>query len=265
MINELNIHIFDYIFSINEDIRIGIKEEDNCYRKELDNKILLLCKLEDFWDEYITCFNTNCILIDKTIIGTIITYNNFPRMNVNTKKEYLDFKLNEIKTSINDNGEFITSEIEKILKGIENNGRKTILDYCEQNGIIEYNGKVFLNADNYPAYSIIYDNIKAVIYNESENLYGQNIIQNVFNGINYGTLNQTNNIENVDEKIFDIVMEKIDALKIESNLKEEQIQELKECCNRKDKNKLVQLLKEIVIGTGTNLIATGILAMFGLM
>lgn len=265
MINKLNIHIFDYIFSVNEDIRIGIKEEDNRYRKELDNKILSLCKLEDFWEEYINCFNINCILVDKTIIGTIITYNNFPRMNVNTKTEYLDFKLNEIKNSINDNGEFITSEIEKILKGIENNGRKTILDYCEQNRIIEYNGKVFIDADNYPAYAIIYDNIKAVICNESENSFSQNIIQNVFNGNNYGTLNQTNNIENSDEKLFDIVMEKIDALRIESNLKEEQVQELKESCNRKDKSKLVQLLKEIVIGTGTNLIASGILAMFGLM
>ena len=42
-------------------------------------------------------------------------------------------------------------------------------------------------------------------------------------------------------------------------------EKFKNAVKKKDKNKLVQFLKEIAMGTGTNLIATGILAMFGLM
>ena len=69
----------------------------------------------------------------------------------------------------------------------------------------------------------------------------------------------------MDEKIFDVILEKLDVMKIESKLDDEKVKEIKECCRKKDKNKVVRFLKEIAMGTGTNLIATGILAMFGLM
>ena len=64
---------------------------------------------------------------------------------------------------------------------------------------------------------------------------------------------------------------KIDNTKwLEENAKEvyiedKKIKEIRESCRKKDKNKVISFLKEIAMGTGTNLIATGILAMFGLM
>ncbi|MBR3613941.1 MAG: hypothetical protein IKL55_02045 [Clostridia bacterium] len=265
MINELNVHIFDYIFSINEDIKEDIKEDENQYRNELNNKIHEISDIVDFWQEYECYFNDRCVLFAKTLGGTSIVYNNFPRFKIDTRKCYLEYKLNEIKISIDNNGDFIASEVEKKLVGIENCARKAILDYCEKKGVIEYKGKVFISADNHPAYAIIYQNIKAIIHEKNDYLFNQSIVQNIFNGNNYGTVNQTNNIENVDEKIYDVILEKLDALKLESNLDDNKVQEIQECCHKKDKNKLVQFLKEIAMGTGTNLIATGILAMFGLM
>lgn len=265
MINELNIHIFDYIFSINEGMRLGLNQDVNYYINELNQKIEEISNLGDFWKEYKYYFNDECVMMANNTEKVIIRYNNFPRFKINTKKIYLEAKLNEIKKSINNNGDFIISEVQKIFKNIENYGRKTILDYCEKNKIIEYNGKVFLAADDNPAYEILYDNIKAIICEENEHSFNQNIIQNIFNGNNYGTVNQTNNIDNVDEKIFDVILEKLDILKLESNLDENKVKEIQEYCQKKDKNKIVQFLKEIAMGTGTNLIATGILSMFGLI
>lgn len=265
MINKLNLYIFDYIFSINEDIREGLKQDENKYRNELNQKIEQISKLEDFWGEYKYYFNDNCVIIAKTLGGPIIRYNNFPRFKIETKKEYLNTKLNEIKNSIEDNGSFVISEIKDILSNVGNIGKKTILDYCEQNRIIKYNGEVFIEADDNPAYVIIYDNIDAVVSDERESLFSTNLVQNIFNGNNYGTVNQTNNLDNMNEKIFDMVLEKLDVMKIESKLDDEKIKEIQEYCRKKDKNKIVRLLKEIAMGTGTNLIATGILAMFGLM
>ena len=265
MINKLNLYIFDYIFSINEDIREGLKQDENQYRNELNQKIKQISELEDFWEEYKYYFNDNCVMIAKTLGGSIVRYNNFPRFKIETKKEYLNTKLNEIKNSIEDNGSFVISEIKNILNNVENMGKKTILDYCEQNGIIKYKGKVFIEADDSPSYAIIYDNIDAVVNDEKGDLFIPNLVQNIFNGNNYGTVNQTNNIDNLQDKFFDIVLEKLDVMKIESKLDDKKIKEIQECCRKKDKNKVISFLKEIAMGTGTNLIATGILAMFGLM
>ena len=125
MINKLNLYIFDYIFSIDEDIRAGLKQDENQYRNELNQKINQISKIEDFWEEYKYYFNDNCVMIAKTLGGPIIRYNNFPRFKIEAKKEYLNTKLNEIKNSIEDNGSFVISEIKNILSNVENMGKKT--------------------------------------------------------------------------------------------------------------------------------------------
>ncbi|MCI9276022.1 MAG: hypothetical protein HFJ24_09010, partial [Clostridia bacterium] len=43
------------------------------------------------------------------------------------------------------------------------------------------------------------------------------------------------------------------------------IEAIKEFCNKKEKTNVIKILKEIAMGTGTNIIANGILGMFGLM
>lgn len=261
MINEFNINIFNYIFSINEDIKEGIKKEEQEYKQELNKIINEICELQDFWNEHKDYFNDGCVFLIPGTSG--VKYANFPRMKLDTKNMFLDYKAKQIEEIIYNNGDVIKEELEKIFINIENLGIKVILDYCESKGMIQYNGRVFIAADDYPAYAIIYDNIKAVIHEYEVNPH---IIQNVFNGNNYGTLNQLNNIlQSDDEKLFEIILEKLNVMQLESNLSTEKVEKIKKACNKKEKTKVVKFLREIVMGTGTNLIASGILGMFELM
>ncbi len=263
MINELNVNIFNYIFSINEDIVANIKEDKLEYRQELNNKISSICEIQDFWNEYKYYFNDGCVFLIPGTSG--VKYGNFPRMRIDTKKEFLDYKSKKIEEIIYNNSDLIWKELEKVFINIENLGKKAILDHCERLGIIKYNGKVFIAADNNPAYDIIYDNIEPVIYNSNNEEISPNVIQNIFNGDNYGTINQVNNFQNNDEKLFEIILEKLDAMQLESNISVEKIEAIKEFCNKKEKTNVIKILKEIAMGTGTNIIANGILGMFGLM
>lgn len=263
MINDLNINIFNYIFSINEDIVANIKEDKLEYRQELNNKISSICELQDFWDEYNYYFNDKCVAIIPGCSG--VKYSNFPRMKLDMKKIFLDYKAKQIEEIICNNGDLIENELEKIFINIENLGRKILLDYCENKGIIKYKGRVFIEADDHPACAIIYDNIEPVIYNRNNEEINPNVIQNIFNGNNYGTLNQSNNFQDSNEKLYEIVLEKLELMRIESNLSDEKINDIKELCNKKEKGKIIKFLTDIAMGTGTNLIASGILNMFGLM
>lgn len=264
MINEFNINIFNYIFSINEDIKAGIKKEQQEYKQELNkiiNEICGICGLQDFWNEHKDYFNDGCVFLIPGTSG--VKYDNFPRMKLDTKNMFFDFKVKQIEKIIKNNGDLIQEELEKVFVNIENLGRKVILDYCENKGLIQYNGKVFIAADDYPAYDIIYDNIKAVICNNEE--ISPTVIQNIFKGNNYGILNQANNFQNNDEKLFEIILKKLDAMQVESNLPTKKTDEIREACNKKEKSKVIKFLREIAMGTGTNLIASGILEIFGLM
>ena len=66
-----------------------------------------------------------------------------------------------------------------------------------------------------------------------------------------------------DEELFDLVLKKIELLRQEGVTKKD-IDELKKACKNKDKNKVVSFLKDIATNTVGSLIATGILAKFGI-
>ena len=200
----------------------------------------------------------------KNGINTLSKNGNIPEL-IPKRISYEQFKIELEKYKNIEYKNEVISEIKNTLNNVGNIGKKTILDYCEKNGIIKYKGKVFIEADDNSSYAIIYDNIDAVVSDEKGDLFIPNLVQNIFNGNNYGTVNQTNNIDNLQDKFFDIVLEKLDVMKIESKLDDKKIKEIRESCRKKDKNKVISFLKEIAMGTGTNLIATGILAMFGLM
>ena len=131
-------------------------------------------------------------------------------MRLNTKKEYLNYKVNQVKKIIENNGDFSEENFIKITENIINVGKKEILDYCNEIGIIEYIGKVYIAADNCPAVAIIYDNIKAVIYTEEEvqSLIAENIIMVNGNGVSIGNIEQNVNSKNNDERLFDLVLRK---------------------------------------------------------
>ena len=170
MVNSINEKIYDYIFSVNENQKHNIVEDFEKNKQELDNIIKEVYEIPaDFWDESLTDFNKKCVLrvtsIDQDYPEYI--YNNFPRMNSSCKISYLEFKKEMIKNSIENNGDFIKDEIAKKLSNIDNLGKKAILDYCEKSGLIKYKGKVYMAADDNPAYAIIYENIEANIIKES--------------------------------------------------------------------------------------------------
>jgi hypothetical protein len=264
MINEFNIEILNYIYSINEDMHKGIKEDKQEYRNKLDSLIKDKFSLSDFWDEYLYMFNDKCVVSAPTLNGMIFTYRNFPRMKSETKLNFLNYKMEQIEQSIRNNGELENKDLEKIFINIENYGRKTILDYCKEKGIIEYNGTVFINSEDNPASEIIYENIKPIICKEKDNKVGF-IQNNMYVGEdNYGAMNQSNNINNEDE-LYKLVLEKLDAMQLGTNISQEKIDELKIACEAKKKKNVIGYLKEISVGATANLIASGILYKFGIM
>ena len=136
----------------------------------------------------------------------------------------------------------------------------------KENNIIKFeNEKTIIKGGQTGVAFIVYENIEPII-TKKENKENNNITPNIICcNINEGTINQTNFNQMNDDKIFEIVLEKLDLMQKESNLNEKNIENIKESCKKRNKNKVVELLKEIAMGTGTNLIASGILGLFGVM
>ena len=173
--------------------------------------------------------------------------------------------MNQVKKIIENNGYFSKEAFEKITENIINVGKKEILDYCNEIGIIEYIGKVYIAADNCPAVAIIYDNIKAVIYTEEEvqSLIAENIIMVNGDEVSIGNIEQNANSKNNDERLFDLVLKKIDLLEKEGITKED-IKLLEEACKSKNKGKVINFLKEVATGNISSVVATGILSSLGI-
>lgn len=267
MINELNIKIFDFIFST----YIGLKgnflnnSDTNYLCSQLSKLINEFCEENDFWSEYKFCFNDDCVVESFSLGGSKYIYNEFPRMKLKTKKMYLNYKLEQVKKIIENNGDFSKKDFEKITDNIINVGKKEILDYCSEIGIIEYAGKAFIAADNCPAISIIYDNIKPVLYTEEDvqSLIAENIIMISGNGNNIGNVEQNANSKNCDDKLFELVQNKLELLEKEGISKED-LKFLEESCKEKNKGKVVGFLKDVATGTLSSVVASGILYSLGI-
>ena len=109
--------------------------------------------------------------------------NSFPRLKLNSKLEFLNFKIGEMKKIIENNGIIEKKQLDVIFKNIEDLGRKEILEYCKKENIIDYNEeKTFIKGGQTGLAMICYDNIKPVIYNN-----------------NYRTVQQNNNINTQDD------------------------------------------------------------------
>lgn len=267
MLNEFNINIFDFIFSTN----IGLKGDylDNSNDKYLCSKLSELiqdvCEEYDFWDEYKLYFNDNCVINASTLGSRLYIYNGFPRFKLSTKKMYLNYKLEQVKRIIENNGDFSKEEFELITENIINVGKKEILDYCSEVGIIEYIGKAYISADNCPAIDIIYENIKVVLYSEEQmqQLIAKNIIIVNGNKNNIGNIEQNDNSINCDDKLFDLVLSKLDLLEKEG-ISKDNIELLKAACKDKNKSKVVSFLKDIATGTISSVVASGIIYSLGI-
>ncbi len=267
MINEFNIKIFDYIFSTNIGINGDYLEDNNIEKLclHLDEIISKICNIYDFWNEYKIMFNDECVLDASTLDKKEYIYNGFPRMKLDTKKEYLNFKMKQIRKSICDNGAFLKEEFEKITENIINEGKKEILDFCEEIKIIRYKGKVFVSADDSPAALIIYDNIVEVMYNEKEvsTLVANNVI--IVNGDSnhFGNIEQNNDSKINDEELFGLVLSKLDLLEKEGVSKSD-IEMLRNECKNKNKGKILSFISDIASGGISSIVAAGIISKLGL-
>lgn len=188
MINKLNIDIYNYIFSIN----VNIQNRVNTCSKEKNIKELIALiesnyNINDFWKENKDMFNDGCLRGHQYIMEKEYTYDieSFPRLKLNSKLEFLNFKIDEIKKIIENNGIIEKKQLDVIFKNIEDLGRKEILEYCKEENIVDYNEeKTFIKGGQTGLAMILYDNIKPVIY-----------------GNNYNTVQQNNNLDSQDDNI----------------------------------------------------------------
>ena len=66
-----------------------------------------------------------------------------------------------------------------------------------------------------------------------------------------------------DDELFELVLKKIELLEQEGITKED-VEIIKRACESRDKNKVIGLLKDVATNTVGSVIATGILAKFGI-
>lgn len=182
MINRINEKIYNYIFSVNAELKNDKDLDIKTFLDKLDDIIAQKYDvIADFWDENVDDFNKNCVIKTETLDNPnpIYIYRNFPRMNSRTIISFLEYKANQIKATIEDNGDFIQENLKWIFEEIDNIGIKEILDYCKEIGIIKYTGKPFFSASGNPAYTIIYDNIKANLSNK-DTMTSKNLLKTCF-------------------------------------------------------------------------------------
>ena len=167
MIDNDNIYIFDYIFSINKYKEIGYNNaSDEQNKNVLIGMIEKKYNLTDFLNKNKEYFNKECLNGHKFIIESEYTYEleSFPKLNLNAQKEYLKFKAQQINEMITDQGMVDVKKLNEILDNINDIGRKSILDYCKSQEIIEYDdNKTFKKGGQTGIAMIIYKEIRPVL------------------------------------------------------------------------------------------------------
>ena len=78
-----------------------------------------------------------------------------------------------------------------------------------------------------------------------------------------GNIEQNVNSKNNDDKLFKLVLKKLELLEKEGVSKAD-LKLLKDSCQNKNKLKVVEILKDIASGTISSVVADGILRMLGL-
>ena len=89
-----------------------------------------------------------------------------------------------------------------------------------------------------------------------------------FSGNNSPVFFQSTGTQNVkyetnDTELFNLVLTKLDLLR-EEGVSKEALKILEDACKNKDKNKVINFLKDVASGTISSLIATGIIVKFGI-
>lgn len=121
MIDKDNIYIFDYIFSRNKYREITYNNSsDEQEKNTLIDMIKEKYDVNDFLKKNKELFNKECLNRHED------TYElgKFPKLNLDAQIKYLDFKAQQIKEMIKDQGMVEIKELNKILKDIDDVGKK---------------------------------------------------------------------------------------------------------------------------------------------
>lgn len=244
--NNKNISLFNYVYSST----FKTEKDDDLKWSEFDK--ICLEKMNYVSYDFII-ENENLVTMNKNnmkiyITGEKHTGGKFVILNFLGQKEFLNYKVNEIKAIISNYGNEAFNNLGNVFENMCNEAIREILNECRNNGLIEFdNDKTFMYASD-RLYNIFYDNIRVIINKQDNNLSGNVYINNSGQLVNQLGNGNVANISKVnDEQLFALLNEKIEALKIELQNKncEDKIRELKNAINNKDKKSALTILSEL--------------------
>lgn len=242
--NNKNISLFNYVYSnVYED-----EKSDDIKWNEFEKLCLEKMKYVpyDFIVENESLVTVNKKGMWQDICGNKGVDGKFVILNFLGQKEYINYKVNELKAIISNYGSQTFKNLENIFDYMCNEAIREILIECRNKGLIEFNNNIFMYASD-RLYSIFYDNIKIVTNNGEDNMNGKNVVIN--NGKMVYQLGNGNvaNIGIDDNKLFELLESKLETIKTEMKNKncEDKLLDLENAIKKKDKKSVLTTLSEL--------------------
>lgn len=244
MVNSKNITLFNYVYSStydsNKSDELKWEEFGKLCMSKMNyaaydfikrNKMLLTMDEKNMWQD---------------LAGNKETVGEFVILNFYGQKEYIDYKVKEIKAIISNYGNQAFKNLENIFDYMCNEAIREILNECRNKGLIEFSNNIFMYASN-RLYNIFYDDIKIIINDVESNINSKNIVIN--NGEMVYQLGNGNIVSMGidDDKLFELLESKLEAIKIEmkNNNCEDKLEELERVMKKKDRKSVLSILSEL--------------------
>ncbi|MCI9434786.1 MAG: hypothetical protein HFI86_05920 [Bacilli bacterium] len=242
--NSKNITLFNYVYSStydsNKSDELKWEEFGKLCMSKMNyaaydfikrNKMLLTMDEKNMWQD---------------LAGNKETVGKFVILNFYGQKEYIDYKVKEIKAIISNYGNQAFKNLENIFDYMCNEAIREILNECRNKGLIEFSNNIFMYASN-RLYNIFYDDIKIIINDVESNINSKNIVIN--NGEMVYQLGNGNIVSMGidDDKLFELLESKLETIKIEmkNNNCEDKLEELERGMKKKDRKSVLSILSEL--------------------
>lgn len=243
--NNKNIGLFNYVYSA---VFENEKEDDS---KWTEFKQLCLKKMNyspyDFIKSNEELLTMNKKNMWQDLYGTKETVGVFVILNLSGNKEFINYKVNEIKSIIKTYGVSSFNNIGNVFENMCNESIRELLFEFKNNDLINFEDYIFVYADD-RIFHILFENITVIT---NKNINGKT--GNIWNINNSGQLiaqlgNNNSAINKIeDTKLFDILSNKIEAIKVELKNKncDDKIEELEKAIYKKDKQSVTEILSHL--------------------
>lgn len=243
--NNKSIELFNYVYSnmYEEEKSDDLKWEE--FEKICLEKMKYLPYDFIIENDSLLTMNKKCMWQD--LAGNKGTVGKFVILNYLGQKEYINYKIKELKAIISNYGKEAFKNLDNIFNNMCNEAIREILIESRNAGLIYFNDNIFKYYDDRLGI-ILFDNINIVInsnYNNS-NSNGDTIVYGTY--ISQQGNNNVASINNVkDEELFLLLEEKIEALRLEMNNKncEDKLVELENAIKKKDKKNVLNILSDL--------------------